>query len=104
MPEDVSEVRSSSKRGRMTADIPETMDVLALTAPNEFEIRQADVPVPAPREVLCKVHSVAICGTDKEIISGNFLKRGWPGSYPYTPGHEWSGEVVALGAVSYTHL
>lgn len=81
----------------MKADVPKRMDVLALTGPNQFEMQQSDVPSPAPMEVLCKVHSVAICGTDKEIISGNFLKRGWPRAYPYTPGHEWSGEIVALG-------
>lgn len=77
--------------------IPERMDALQLLAPNEFDVVEVDVPEPAPGEVLCRVHSVAICGTDKEIVSGNFVKRGWPRSYPYTPGHEWSGEVVALG-------
>jgi L-iditol 2-dehydrogenase len=75
----------------------QSMDALVLTGPNEFEIQNAEVPAAGPLEVLCKVHSVAICGTDKEIISGNFLKKGWPGGYPYTPGHEWSGEVVGLG-------
>jgi len=78
-------------------DLPATMDALALTGPNEFEIRTVPVPPVGPQEVLCKVHSVAICGTDKEIISGNFLRKGWPREYPYTPGHEWSGTVVALG-------
>lgn len=77
-----------------------SMEALVLTGPAEFEVRSVPVPDPAPGEVVCRVHSVAICGTDKEIISGNFLKRGWPRGYPYTPGHEWSGEVVALGAGS----
>jgi L-iditol 2-dehydrogenase len=81
----------------MTDVITETMDALQLLAPNEFDVAIVKVPAPAPNEVLCRVHSVAICGTDKEIISGNFLERGWPRGYPYTPGHEWSGEVVALG-------
>ena len=76
----------------------QSMEALVLTGPNQFELQNVEVPSPAAHEVLCKVHSVAICGTDKEIISGNFLKRGWPGGYPYTPGHEWSGEIVALGA------
>ena len=80
-----------------TEVLPGTIDALALTGPNEFEIRQSERPVAGPHEVLCRVHSVAICGTDKEIISGNFLKKGWPAAYPYTPGHEWSGVVVALG-------
>lgn len=77
--------------------IPKTMSALALLGPDEFEVREADVPVAGDHEVLCRVHSVAICGTDKEIISGNFLKKGWPRAYPYTPGHEWSGVVVAVG-------
>ena len=77
--------------------IPSTMDALALTAPGEFEVGEAPVPEAERHEVLCEVHSVAICGTDKEIISGNFLKKGWPRGYPYTPGHEWSGVVVAAG-------
>lgn len=82
----------------MTHDqIPEEMDALHLLGPNQFEVATVAVPAPAANEVLCRVHSVAICGTDKEIVSGNFLQRGWPAGYPYTPGHEWSGEVVALG-------
>lgn len=77
--------------------IPTTMDALVLLGPNEFEVREAAVPEPGRYEVLCAVHSVAICGTDAEIVSGNFLKKGWPRGYPYTPGHEWSGVVVAAG-------
>jgi L-iditol 2-dehydrogenase len=77
--------------------LPSTMRALHLLGPDEFEVATVDVPEPGPIEVLCRVHSVAICGTDKELISGKFRKRGWPRSYPYTPGHEWSAEVVALG-------
>jgi L-iditol 2-dehydrogenase len=81
----------------MDSPVPESMDALVLLGPDMFEVQQAGVPSPGPGEVLCKVHSVAVCGTDKEIIAGNFLEKGWPRGYPYTPGHEWSGEVVALG-------
>lgn len=77
--------------------IPATMDALVLLGPNEFEVREVTVPEPGWHEVLCEVHSVAICGTDAEIVSGNFLKKGWPRGYPYTPGHEWSGVIVAAG-------
>ena len=77
--------------------VPSTMDALVLTGPNEFEVQEAPTPEPAPHEVLCEVHSVAICGTDTELIGGHFLKKGWPPGYPYTPGHEWSGVVVAAG-------
>ncbi|MGZ8754325.1 MAG: zinc-dependent alcohol dehydrogenase, partial [Acidimicrobiia bacterium] len=93
--------RMIGSAGRAAAEgeqmLAQSMEALVLTGPNEFEIQTTEVPSPAAHEVLCKVHSVAICGTDKEIISGNFLKRGWPRGYPYTPGHEWSGEVIALG-------
>jgi L-iditol 2-dehydrogenase len=68
-----------------------------LTAPNQHEVRD-DLPVPAPGrlEVLCKVDSVAICGTDLHIYEGKFPGR-WPKSYPFIPGHEWSGTVVEVG-------
>jgi L-iditol 2-dehydrogenase len=79
------------------------MDALVLTAPGEFELREVAVPEPASKEVLCEVHSVAICGTDTEIISGNMLHKGWPRSYPYTPGHEWSGIVVRAGEGAAEH-
>ncbi|MGI9647221.1 MAG: alcohol dehydrogenase catalytic domain-containing protein, partial [Acidimicrobiia bacterium] len=77
--------------------IPTSMTALALLGPDQFEVTEVAVPEAGPYEVLCEVHSVAICGTDKEIISGNLLHKGWPGSYPYTPGHEWSGVIVQAG-------
>jgi len=85
----------ATARADMT--VPDTMDALVLLGPNDYEIQQAPVPSPGRHEVLCEVHSVAICGTDTEIISGNFLKKGWPRAYPYTPGHEWSGVIVQTG-------
>src|SRR5216683_2468750 len=73
------------------------MRAVVLTGPNQHEIRD-DVPVPPPGEleVLCKVDSVAICGTDLHIYEGRFPGR-WPKSYPFIPGHEWSGTVVEVG-------
>jgi L-iditol 2-dehydrogenase len=75
------------------------MQALVLTAPHEFGVR--DVPKPAPKddEVLCRVRAIAICGTDAEIIEGTFVGR-WPKTYPFVPGHEWSGEVVEAGTVA----
>ena len=80
-----------------TAAIPATMRALVLTAPRAHEVRD-DVPTPrpGPMEVLCKVDAVAICGTDLHIYEGRFPGR-WPRSYPYIPGHEWSGTVVLVG-------
>ncbi len=43
-------------------------------------------------EVLVKVSASGICGTDVHIYHGEYL-----GSYPMTPGHEFSGVVVEVG-------
>ena len=72
------------------------MDALVLSAPREFEIKEVPVPVPEGDEVLCKVDTTFICGTDPHIIQGDF-PGFWPPAFPFTPGHEWSGTVVDAG-------
>jgi L-iditol 2-dehydrogenase len=76
--------------------LPEQMRALVLTSSGKFEIQTVPMPRPEAREVLCKVRAVAICGSDPEIIRGG-LAGTWPPSYPFTPGHEWAGEVIATG-------
>ena len=78
------------------ADIPSTMRALVLPEPGKFEIRTVPVPTPRDDQVLCKIRAVAICGSDPEIIRGG-LAGIWPPTYPFIPGHEWAGEVVAVG-------
>ena len=75
------------------------MQALVLTAPHAFEISDIPKPEPKENEVLCRVRAIAICGTDAEIVEGSFKGR-WPRAYPFTPGHEWSGEVVSAGRVA----
>lgn len=58
-------------------------------------IRVSNVPEPTPRsdELLIRVEACGICGTDLHIIDGESpLAR-----YPVIPGHEFAGEVVAVG-------
>lgn len=74
----------------------EMMQALILTDVGKFEIGRIPKPRPGRNEVLCRVDSVAICGTDVHIIEGK-MKGRWPRGYPYTPGHEWSGTIVELG-------
>jgi 2-desacetyl-2-hydroxyethyl bacteriochlorophyllide A dehydrogenase len=52
------------------------------------------VPDPAPglREVVVAVAACGICGTDLHIAEGEFAP-----TLPVVPGHEFAGEVVALG-------
>lgn len=71
------------------------MQALVLTAPNEFDVTDVPDPSPGPFEVLCRVERVGICGTDVHMVQGHYDM--WPAYYPFTPGHEWSGQVVELG-------
>lgn len=81
----------------MAEAVPKTMRALVLTGVNAFEVQDGvPVPEPGPTEVLCRIHSVAICGTDPEIIQGSFKGR-WPRAYPFILGHEFSGVVVKAG-------
>src|SRR3970282_1539530 len=54
------------------------------------------VPVPGPNEVLARVRAVSICGTDAHLIHGDY-PGFWPPAFPFIPGHEWAGEIAALG-------
>ncbi len=59
------------------------------------EVGVETVPDPAPgaREVVVAVAGCGICGTDLHILEGEFAP-----SLPIIPGHEFAGEVVAIGA------
>ena len=51
---------------------------------------------PGPNEVLVKVRSVGICGSDMHwYLDGSIY--GFPATYPLVLGHEPAGEVVAAG-------
>ncbi|HLT57581.1 MAG: alcohol dehydrogenase catalytic domain-containing protein [Limnochordales bacterium] len=76
--------------------VPPTMRAVVMVAPNRLEMQTVDTPKPGPMEVLCRVRAIGICGTDPHIISGEYMGR-WPKALPFIPGHEWAGEVVALG-------
>jgi threonine 3-dehydrogenase len=57
---------------------------------------EADVPSPGPGEVLVKVKATSICGTDLHIWKWD----SWASQTikpPLVFGHEFAGEVVALG-------
>ena len=74
----------------------ETMQALVVQEPNVLEIQEKPVPEPGRNEVLARVRSTAICGTDAHLIRGDY-PGFWPPAFPFTPGHEWAGEIVALG-------
>jgi len=60
---------------------------------NKLVIRDVKEPIPGPGDVKIRVKASGICGTDLHILHGDFIA-----TYPIIPGHEFSGEVVELGA------
>ncbi len=73
-----------------------TMRAVVMTAPGAFGLETIPRPNPTDNEVLCRIRAVAICGSDPEIFSGK-LAGHWPPAYPFVAGHEWAGEIVAVG-------
>jgi L-iditol 2-dehydrogenase len=71
------------------------MKALLYTEAGKAEV--ADLPVPeiADDEVLVAARSVGVCHSDIDLLEGRYII---PFSYPLVPGHEWSGEVVRVGA------
>ena len=75
------------------------MNAILLTAPDVFSYTKVEKPSLEEYEVLCRVESVSICGTDPHIIHGDF-PGFWPQEFPLIPGHEWSGVIEELGPKS----
>ncbi|MEX2970146.1 zinc-dependent alcohol dehydrogenase family protein [Streptomyces sp. C184] len=70
------------------------MRAVVIHTPEHYEVTTVDDPTPGPGEVLVAPAAVGICGTDVHIVQGEFA----PTPYPIIPGHEFTGEIVALGA------
>src|SRR5450432_2108235 len=72
--------------------VPSTMLASVYRAVNDVRLETVPVPEIAPGEILVKVHTCGICGTDlKKIATGSH-------SAPRIFGHETSGVVAAVGA------
>ena len=58
--------------------------------------RVTELPVPqiAEDEVLVAARAVGVCHSDIDLLEGRYII---PFAYPLIPGHEWSGEVAAVG-------
>lgn len=62
--------------------------------PGNIKLIEKEIPEFSENEVLVKVRSVGLCGSDIGLFQG---KYGSPHSYPIIFGHEWSGEIVDAG-------
>ncbi len=65
-------------------------------APEKGSVELRDVPIPVidEDEVLLEVASVGVCGSDLHQWTAD---HSWPVNYPVVLGHEFSGQLVALG-------
>lgn len=69
------------------------MKAIFIDAPGKVEIREIEKPVPKEGEALLKLLYGGICGSDLGSYRGTFAYF----SYPRTPGHEFSAEIVEIG-------
>jgi L-iditol 2-dehydrogenase len=73
------------------------MKAAILIEPGKIELQNRNIPIPASDEVLIKVQSVGLCGSDVHYYQhgriGNFIVEK-----PIILGHESSGEIVEIGS------
>jgi L-iditol 2-dehydrogenase len=72
------------------------MRVAVLVEPGRIEMQERPVPTPAPGDVLIRVSSVGVCGSDT-----HYYRHGRIGSFvveaPLVLGHEAAGTIVGVG-------
>ena len=68
------------------------MKAVVIAGIGDIELTTLPDPAPGPREVVVAVAGCGICGTDLHILDGEFAP-----ALPVVPGHEFAGEVVAIG-------
>ena len=71
-----------------------TMKAVVFRGPNDMAVLQIPIPQIGPNEVLVRSMASGICHSDFDLLSGKYIV---PFTYPVTPGHEWSGQVVEVG-------
>jgi 2-desacetyl-2-hydroxyethyl bacteriochlorophyllide A dehydrogenase len=77
----------------MLTDRGGQMQAVVIDKPGDLSVGEVPDPSPRPDEVVIAVSVCGICGTDLHVADGEYsLTR-----YPIIPGHEFAGEVVAVG-------
>jgi erythritol/L-threitol dehydrogenase len=83
-------------------NVPGTMRAVVCHGPRDYRLEEVPVPAVGPGEVLVRVLGVGICASDIKCYSGAPLfwgdeRRQGYCQPPIIPGHEFVGDVVALG-------
>ncbi len=68
------------------------MKAVVVEKAGSVTVEQIPVPELQSGEVLVKVHAAGLCGSDFHIFNGTY-----PATYPIVQGHEFSGEITAVG-------
>jgi len=91
----------NEKKGEEKMSIPSTMRAVRVYGPQDYRLETLPVPEIGPGEVLVRVLATGICASDVKTFFG---ARVWGSEQikpyiqvPVIPGHEFVGEVVALG-------
>jgi 2-desacetyl-2-hydroxyethyl bacteriochlorophyllide A dehydrogenase len=72
----------------------EKMKVVYIEKPGKIQLVEREIPVPKKDEALLKIKYCGICGSDVATYTGNQPFT----TYPRIPGHEFSAEIVEIGA------
>ncbi len=67
-----------------------------LYGPHDLRVEEVEVPRLGTGQVLIKVKMCGICGSDVECFEGNSAEGRYDIA-PYTPGHEWAGQIIEVG-------
>lgn len=74
----------------------QTMKAAVMKGIGQIEIEELPIPIPGEEEVLVRIKSVGVCGSDV-----HYFVEGRIGDYvvkpPFILGHECAGEVVEIG-------
>jgi L-iditol 2-dehydrogenase len=70
-----------------------------ITGPKQIAFEEVPIPEPGPRQVLVRITAAALCTWEQRVYTG---VDNW--SYPLVGGHEFAGEVVAVGPDVVQHL
>jgi L-iditol 2-dehydrogenase len=82
---------ATQKSGLEAAALPQMMQAAVYRGRQDVRLEEVSVPEIGTGEVLIRVHTCGICGTDlKKIATGSH-------SAPRIFGHETAGEIVAIG-------
>ncbi|NDL68377.1 zinc-dependent alcohol dehydrogenase [Anaerotalea alkaliphila] len=72
-------------------------NIAFMYGPHDLRIENVELPELRPDQILIKLKACGICGSDVECFEGESAEGRYDIA-PYTPGHEWAGQAVAVGS------